>query len=76
MIQATVFDTIAELQIHAKTGEEFDKDLQEIKRVIDVHDREFDALRRVWIVKNFGAYAHIPFIKSAIATRRDQPTLF
>jgi len=75
-ISAIVFDTHAELSIHAKSMEDFERDLNSIKELFNASDRKYDPDRKVWIIKNYDQYRNYDFMKRAIETRKNQLELF
>lgn len=82
MIEVTVYDTHAEIRVRPDPEErkdrkaDFFRDLERIKNDIHHKDRQFNLVKKVWIVKNLKAYSEVPYIYYAVELRKHQPTLF
>ena len=76
MINMTVFDTHAEIVVHAKGTKEFQMDIALITSTFKPADCRFDAVRKAWVVTNLPAYTAVPMVAQAMESRRKQMELF
>jgi|GEM_PF-3024516 len=64
------------LKIVAQNVEEFNHDLDRIKKIFYPQDRTYSEFTKLWTVKNLHKYIEIPFIKAALEDKERQPSLF
>jgi hypothetical protein len=80
MLSVTIYDNHAEIRIVAPPGKQnrpkFWEALNRLKEDIRSYDREYDDIKKCWVVRNLKSYAHLPYLADAIEIRKMHKTLF